>query len=191
MTNCHDDKYMRHIFSKFDDQKNQSFLKWHKNCYKSDTSSKNIASYKSKNTKLTADIPADLCRGDIFQKHPLRTPFDSQKCVFCQKRSQNQKLSQVMTNNMQEKIRTISRSNPVFFARTGDNDLIASEIKYHAACLLTELRNLNKKSVENTNIEKTDNEALGKLFEEMEKGLENGKGYSTKSIGKRYREISG
>lgn len=96
-----------------------------------------------------------------------------------------------MTNNMQEKIRTISRSNPVFFARIGVNDLIASEIKYHAACVSTELRNLNKKSIGNTNIKKTDNEALGKLFEEMEKGLEKGKGYSTKSIGKRYREISG
>lgn len=72
MTNCHDDKYMRHIFSKFDDLKNQRFLKWHKNCYKSYTSSKNIAPYKSKNAKLTADIPADFCRGDIFQKRPLR-----------------------------------------------------------------------------------------------------------------------
>ncbi|XP_050513289.1 uncharacterized protein LOC126888891 [Diabrotica virgifera virgifera] len=92
-----------------------------------------------------------------------------------------------MTNNIQEKIRAISRSNPVFFARTRD-DLIASD---NAACISTELHNLNKKSVGNTDINKTENEAFGNFWKKWRKGFEKGKGYNTKSIGKRYREISG
>lgn len=78
-----------HIFLNFNDLKEQDHLKWHKNCYKTYTSSKNITSYKIKYTKIRTGVLLT----ETIQKRPLRTiPFDVQKCVFCQKRLKNQKL---------------------------------------------------------------------------------------------------
>lgn len=92
-----------------------------------------------------------------------------------------------MSNNMENKIKNVSGNNPIFYSRIGELDLIASEIKYHASCFATESR---KTSSDKKQID-FENEALQQLFSEMEKVFQKGKGYSTISVSKRYREIGG
>lgn len=186
------DPVLSHIFSNLNDLKQQRSVNWHKNCYKSFTSSQNISSYKLKYAKLGTNIrPVDTP-----QKPNLRTdPFDVQKCIFCQRRLRNKKLCQVMTTNMEQKIKNISRRNPLFYSRIGGNDLIASEIKYHASCVSTELRNTEKKFDKSSTSGKRklneENEHLQQLFNEMERRFDKGKGYSTTSVSQRYQEICG
>lgn len=96
---------------------------------------------------------------------------------------------------MEQRIKSISRRNPLFYSRIGENDLIASEIKYHASCVSTELRNTEKKSDRSSISGKRkfdeENEALQQLFNEMEQGFDKGKGYSTTTVSQRYLEICG
>lgn len=185
-----EDARLLHIFFNFNNIKGRDYLQWHKNCYKTYTSAGNIARYKLKYAKKSTNI----AQADTPEKRSsLRTiSFDIQKCVFCQKRIKNQKVCQVMSMNMEDKIKKIARNNPLYYSRIGENDLIASEIKYHASCVSTELRNIqDKPSASGKRKLEIENEALQQLFSEMEKGFEHGKGYSTTSVTRRYREIGG
>lgn len=171
------DTKLLHVFSNLNSIIHQESFDWHKTCYKSYTSSKNISSYKLKYAKIITglELPAD-----IPQKRIVRIQFDVTRCVFCQKRLRNQKLCQVMTKNMEDKIKNIARNNPIFYSRIGESDLIASEIKYHASCVCTELRNTNIKAQQEISARgkrklDDDNESLEQLLSEMEQGFKKGK----------------
>ncbi|VEN36170.1 unnamed protein product [Callosobruchus maculatus] len=185
------DASLKHLISNFNCLKDQEYLSWHRNCYKTYTSAKNITSYKSMYDKIVTDMSTT----DARQKRSTRTQFDGKMCLFCQKRIKGQKLCQVMSKNMEHKIKRIARNNPKFCSRIGESDLIASEIKYHGTCLTSELRHISKNeqgdSANGRRNLNSENEALQRLLTEMEQGFEKGKVYTTTAVSKRYREIDG
>lgn len=77
---------------------------WHKNCYSSFTSSKNITVYKKFEKLNTLNL--DATKEVTTERRISRSVNVSQQnlCIFCQKRSHNKKLCQVMTINTERKI---------------------------------------------------------------------------------------
>ncbi|KAK4882604.1 hypothetical protein RN001_005923 [Aquatica leii] len=123
--------------------------------------------------------------------------FNVKKCVFCQKRLIGKRLSQVMSTNIENKIRFIANKQLHLLKKIDTNDLIAMEVKYHIGCLLGEMRNVKKITPKSNKTEnqqqqkKSKDEALTLVQDEIKTGIEKGKGFSVTSIFKRYLALGG
>lgn len=171
---------------------------WHKLCYISYTSKRNIE-VKSKSIARLKEYELSGIEPPAPVGKSLRTgSFDINKCVFCQKRLVRKRLSQVMSKNIEYKIKTIAASSSKILERIGSNDLIATEVKYHPDCLIVENRKLLKSQT--SNLQRPDTGASNKSYKDknintiltfIEKGLKKGKCYSTTAIYSKYTELGG
>lgn len=188
------------IFYKLNDVQQDANIHWHKKCYNSITSSKNIAVYIKKCEKLfscDAGVIEEIQSDNRISRSV--GVFDINLCLFCQKRSHKKKLCQVMTSNTEAKIKNIARKHPTYLARIGENDLIAMEIKYHVNCLILELQKLKKykkpsETATTSGLKRKSNmeeDPFIQLTNELGKGLEKGKGYETTTIYRRFVELGG
>lgn len=167
------------------------FLRWHKNCYASFTSRKNIKTVSKTERQQSPQDVSEPKSSSLRKK-----AFDLKICVFCQKRSNVMKLSQVLTTNIEEKIKIFASENQTLSQRIGSNDLIAMEIKYHPPCFVASWSKLKRSRISDSLSSTTKTspmigEARIRVFEKLQKGFEEGKGYSLSSVYNRYLDLGG
>lgn len=126
---------------------NWQHLVWHKSCYLTYISKKNIEVLRKKQKRREEYEAAGILPPSPpppVGRSVRKEVFDINKCVFCQKRSPGKRLSQsqVMSKNIENDIRTIAATNSNILKRIGSNDLIAMEVKYHLNCYMIEVKKI-------------------------------------------------
>lgn len=119
-------------------------LVWHRNCYSSFTSKRNIDHLEKKLLKEreTEHRLRESSSFGIGVSSLRKKNFIIERCVVCQKLSKIKKVSQLMTTNADRRIRMIADKNPTIFERIGANDLIAMEVKFHVSCFLSQWKKI-------------------------------------------------
>ena len=156
----------------------KSNAKWHKSCYNKFANEK-LERAKKKRERTDCDCEYDSC-----SKRLKRECFDKKKCIFCSK--EDGVLHECRTLSADDNIRqmAIDLGDAKLLARTqGGYDIIASEAKYHLACL-TECRN-RRRSIERQHISSLkyedekliEAEAFTKLVNDIETQVECGSQY--------------
>lgn len=173
------------------EENNYAFINWHKSCYSSFTSKKYIKTLK-KQFALKEQVKAGddgLKQFGIYNNFPKKRYLFLDKCIFCPKRSNKKILCQVLTTNIENKIKLIAQKRKSIHERIGSNDLIAIEVKYHASCFNTEWKKC-KKVTEKQPKTKSD-QALIKLYKILTKGFLQQKGFGITSVYNKYLELGG
>lgn len=168
-------------------------LFWHKNCYLSYTSKKNIQVFRKKHTRLEECLDTESIPLPSFSRSLRKNIFDINRCVICQKRGPSKRLSQVMSINIERKIKNIATINSAVLERIGCDDLIALEVKYHVSCLNSELRKF-KQSTANVlkfSSDGREDKPFENIIGKLHKGIAKGKTFALTSVYNEYVEANG
>lgn len=113
------------------DGKTENFgnVVWHKMCYIAYTSKQNIESLRKRVERQKEYRAAGIEPPPLPGRSLRKGGFDISKCVFCQKRCAGKMLSQVMSNNIESKIKNIASISSEVLQRIGCNDLIAENLQ--------------------------------------------------------------
>lgn len=80
-------------------------LFWHKSCYLSYTSKRNITSLQNKLQRQKQYEEAGISPPAPVGRTLRKNIFDINRCVICQKRSSEKRLSQIMSMNIEKKLK--------------------------------------------------------------------------------------
>lgn len=184
-----DNKDMRELNNKIN---NSCKLRWHRNCYSSFTSLKNI--YTA--LKLKVHVESTSTSDEYHKVNNLRChkpTFNINLCVFCQRVKKGKSVSQVLTTNISSKLHKIATVDTHLFEKINTLDLIAREVKYHSNCFATAWKKYNSKSeykracLDDCVTQSNEcSEIWKKIVAEIKQGLSIGKVYNSTAVYNRY-----
>lgn len=163
---------------------------WHKDCYSAFTSAQKIARLRK---VVVSDEPS--CSASTTEEPRSRPPsrstvdkMDWSLCIFCQRNEQGLVLRNVQTLETNKKILDNVHCNIELLQRLScTNDIVASEGKYHLRCYSSFLRDIDKCSKDQANV---DNHTMVAVIQEIKMALARGDVLELDEVWNRYLEVA-
>ena len=165
----------------------QSQIKWHKSCYTSTTSKKNLSHLKSEQ-EITEVEGESSSASEIQTRRSSVIDFDWKKCIFCQKiyHGKDKNLINVSTFQFCQTLeRTVNLKNDSYLKlHVGDfSKLMANEAVYHKGC------HANYIKIKEKVPQSERDAAFAQFLEQVEPNLKRGRAYDMSTLLALYKNI--
>ena len=199
--NLHDPKFhetTERVLAAFKDEcESNSHIAWHRECYQDYAHDQHIERLKSCERPRTtleetsAAVPASSASANATPLISLRSTsnlvVDWNSCLFCQTKKGKEKLFEIRTFNVSNKILEKAKFVEQIHLRVADvNDLIAAEGRYHSKCYKKFERDIKKAE----DAQQDSDLAMIWITQELEYSADRGHVLDLKTVWARYQELA-